>query len=174
MSLSSATFFGTSTALSANHKVQAGPTGNITGNALTFAQTPKTNGGQDITFTFTAPIYELSFIITDIDNGLTGDGEAGDEGFSERVVILPSGGYTSTVPTGSTVTGAGTAASPFMNSNVHSYHTDSPGGNLKISMAGPISTFTIKFSNGSIQNGSSERIHLTNISFKGASSCAGL
>jgi hypothetical protein len=43
------------------------------GNALTFAQTPKTDGGQDITFTFTASIYELSFIITDIDNGLTGD-----------------------------------------------------------------------------------------------------
>ena len=92
MSLSSATFFGTSTALSTNHKVQAGPTGNITGNALTFAQTPKTDGGQDITFTFTAPIYELSFIITDIDNGLTGDGEVGDAGFSDRVVILPVGG----------------------------------------------------------------------------------
>jgi len=173
MSLSSATFFGSSTALSTNLKVQAGPTGNITGNALTFAQTPKTDGGQDITFTFSAPIYELSFIITDIDNGLTGDGEAGDEGFSERVVILPAGGYTSTVPTGSTVNGAGTDASPFMNNNVQSYHTDSPGGNLKISMAGPLSTFTIKFSNGSVQNGSSERIHLTNILFKGASTCAG-
>ena len=172
MSLTSATFFGNSTALSNNLKVQAGPTGNITGNALTFAQTPKTDGGQDITFTFSASIYELSFIITDIDNGLTGDGEDGDQGSSERVVILPAGGFTSTVPTGSTVNGAGTAASPFMNNNVQSYHTDSPGGNLKISMAGPLSTFTIKFSNGSVQNGSSERIHLTNILFK-ASTCAG-
>ena len=172
MLLSSTTFFGSSTALSSNLKVQAGPTGNITGNALTFAQTPKTNGGQDITFTFSAPIYELSFIITDIDSGLTGDGEAVDEGFSDRVVILTAGGYTSTVPTGSTVTGAGTVDSPFMNNNVHSYQTDSPGGNLKISMAGPLSTFTIKFSNGSIQNGSSQRIHLTNVLFKGAI-CAG-
>ena len=167
MSLSPPNYFGSSTALSTNHRVQAGPTGNITRNALTFAQTPKTDGGQNITFVFSAPIYELSFIITDIDNGITmtGDGEAGDEGFSERVVILPSGGYTSKVPTGSTVTGAGTATSPFMNNNVHSYHTDSPGGNLKISMAGPLSTFTIKFSNGSIQNGSSQRIHLTSMLF---------
>ena len=165
MLLSSTTFFGSSTALPSNLKVQAGPTGNITGNALTFAQTPKTDGGQDITFTFSAPIYELSFIITDIDSGLTGDGEAVDEGFSDRVVILTAGGYTSTVPTGSTVTGAGTVDSPFMNSYVQSYHTDSPGGNLKISMAGPLSTFTIKFSNGSVQNGSSQRIHLTSMLF---------
>jgi hypothetical protein len=114
----------------------------------------------------------LSFIITDIDNGLTGDGEDGDEGFSEHVVIFPAGGYTSTVPTGSTVTGAGTAASPFMNSNVQGYHTDSPGGNRKISMAGPLSTFTIKLSNGSVKNGSSQRIHLTSMLFKGAV-CAG-
>ena len=171
MSLSSTTFFGSSTALSSNLKVQAGPTGNITGNALTFAQTQKTDGGQNITFTFSAPIYELSFIITDIDNGLTGDGD-GDEGFSDRVVILSSKGYTSTVPTGSTVNGAGTAASPFMSNNVQSYNTDSPGGNLKISMAGPLSTFTIKFSNGLVQNGFSQRIHLTNILFKGAV-CAG-
>jgi len=83
-------------------------------------------------------------------------------------------GGTLTVPTGSTVTGAGTAASPFMNNNVHSYHPDSPGGNLMISMAGPLSTFTftIKFSNGSNQNWSSQRIHLTNMLFKGAI-CAG-
>ena len=164
MSLSSTTFFGSSTALSSNLKVQAGPTGNITGNALTFAQTQKTDGGQNITFTFSAPIYELSFIITDIDNGLTGDGD-GDEGFSDRVVILSSKGYTSTVPTGSTVNGAGTAASPFLNNNEQSYSTGSPGGNLKISMAGPLSTFTIKFSNGLVQNGSSQRIHLTNMLF---------
>ena len=69
MTLSQSSFFGGSSALpTANRKVQLGPTGGIPGKALTFAQTPKTDGGQNITFTFSVPIYSLTFFITDIDN----------------------------------------------------------------------------------------------------------
>jgi hypothetical protein len=171
MSLRPSTFFGNSSAIiTSNRKVQPGPTGGILGNALTFAQKPFTNGGQNITFTFSVPIYSLTFFITDIDNGLEGDGQAG-AGFSDTVVVstdvastTPT--YTSSVPAGSTVT----AVSPFMNSNPLSYDTNSTGGNLQISMAGPITTFTLQYLCGSIQLGGSQLIHMSNIRFEGACS----
>ena len=68
-------------------------------------------------WTFLSPVENLSFIITEIDSGLQGDGSLAGAGFSDTVVvsILPT--YTSSVPAGSSVTGAGTAVSPFGNSN---------------------------------------------------------
>ncbi len=59
MSLSPAVFSGGSEPLDHNHIVQTGPTGGIPGNALTFAQKPITGAGQNITFTFSVPIYSL-------------------------------------------------------------------------------------------------------------------
>jgi hypothetical protein len=168
MSLSPAVFSGGSDPLGDNHIVQSGPTGGIPGKALTFAQTPITGAGQDITFTFSSPVENLSFIITDIDNGLQGDGSFKGSGFSDTVVVSIPLTYTSTVPFGSTVTGAGTSALPFINSNSASYGTTSPGGNLQISMAGPITTFTLKYLCGSIQQGFTQRIHMSNIKFDGA------
>jgi len=170
MTLSPSTFFGGSSALpTANRKVQPGPTGGIPGNALTFAQNPITGAGQNITFTFSVPIYSLSFFITDIDNGLEGDGQAG-AGFSDSVVVSNPPTYTSSVPAGSTVTGAGTAVSPFMNSNQLSYGSNSTGGNMQISLVGPITTFSFQYLCGSIQLGGSQLIHMSNIRFEGACS----
>jgi hypothetical protein len=121
----------------------------------------------------------LSSIIINIDNSLESDGS----GFSDNVVVSnPSlTDFTSTVPAGSTVTGNGTALLPFMNSNQQSYDgRNSPGGNLKITMAGPLTTFTLKYISGSIQNGTAQpmlssgliqnrtaqRIHLSNMVFE--------
>jgi len=57
MSLRPSTFFGGSSGLiSANRKIQQGPTGGIPGKALPFAQKPYTGAGQNITFTFSVPI----------------------------------------------------------------------------------------------------------------------
>ena len=57
MSLRPSTFFGGSSGLiSANRKIQQGPTGGIPGKALTFAQKSYTGAGQNITFTFSVLI----------------------------------------------------------------------------------------------------------------------
>ena len=117
-----------------------------------------------------SPVENLSFIITEIDSGLQGDGSLAGAGFSDTVVvsILPT--YTSSVPAGSSVTGAGTAVSPFINSNPLSYDANFPGGNLHISLAGPITTFTLQYLCGIIQLGGSQLIHMSNIRFEGACS----
>jgi hypothetical protein len=96
----------------------------------------------------------LTFFITDIDNGLEGDGQAGS-GYSDTVVVSNPLTFTSAVPGGSTVVGAGTSVSPFSNSNSASYSNTSPGGNLQISMAGPITTFSLQYLCGRIQLGGS-------------------
>jgi len=134
MSLSPPAFFGNSEAVGDNHIVELGPKGNIPGHALTFEQFPQMDGGQDITFTFSSPVSNLQFTIMDIDNGKEVDFEDGT-GYSDKVVVSAPTGFTSTIPSGSTVIGNGTVESTFRNINdpTQSYGDTSAGGNVQIS-----------------------------------------
>ena len=166
MSLRPPNFFNDSEEVGDNHIVELGPKGSIPGNAITFEQFPITGGGQDINFIFSSPVSNLQFTIMDIDNGNQVDFEDGT-GYSDQVIVSAPTGFTSTKPTGSTVIGNGTVASPFRNINdvTQAYGDTSPGGNIQISMAGPLTSFTLKYINGLIQNGFAQLIHMSNIKF---------
>jgi hypothetical protein len=165
ISINSATFYGGTTANATNHKVQASPYGGITGQSLEFNQVPKANGGQIITFTFSKTVYSVSFMITDIDN-LSGS-------WQDRVIVVSpaSGSYSYSMPTGSTVigngqsTGSTTTTGPFRNSVAsNNYPNTSPGGNVQITMPGPLTTFTFNWESA-IGGGTTHLIRMGNISF---------
>lgn len=85
MSINSPDFFGGSGLLAGggrDRKVQPSPFGSINRKSLMFEQLPRTGGGQNIVFTFSQPVYNINFIITDIDNY-----SQNGAGWSDRIVI---------------------------------------------------------------------------------------
>jgi hypothetical protein len=133
-----------------------------------FEQSPTKDGGQTITFSFSKTVYELSFNITDIDNGLDDNGIFA---WADRIVIVSPKTYNYTVPIGSSVIGDGTSvgttaiSGPFRNNNNLNYDNSSPAGNILISVPGPLTSFTFTLSSAA-GGSSSQRTTLGNISFK--------
>ncbi|PPF72658.1 MULTISPECIES: hypothetical protein [unclassified Pseudoclavibacter] len=112
-------------------------------NALT---QPSANDFQTVVFTFAEDLYNVRFSITDIDrlwragNGLTRD-------FLDGVVLESAAPRTFSIPSGSTVTGAGTATSPWYNSVDGNKAEDAPGGQVDVVFAGPVRSFTVRYFN---------------------------
>ncbi len=112
-------------------------------NALT---QPSANDFQTVVFTFAEDLYNVRFSITDIDrlwragNGLTRD-------FLDGVVLESAAPRTFSIPSGSTVTGAGTATSPWYNSVDGNKGEDAPGGQVDVVFAGPVRSFTVRYFN---------------------------
>ena len=135
MALNSPSFYGGSAPGSRDRQIQSGPFGGIAGNSIMFEQSPAKDGGQSITFSFSKTVCELSFTITDIDNG--NDNQTGIIGASDLIVIVNPTTYTYTVPIGSSVIGNGTSvgttatSGPFRNTNDTNYDKSSPAGNIK-------------------------------------------
>lgn len=153
----SSTFSGGTAALGTNRTIVAAPQGGINQKALRFEQTPISNGRQTVTFTFSAPVKSVSFSFFDIDN-LTGN-------WSDRIVILTTPfGYA--IPATSTITGNGTAATPFQNSQSNANLPNTSGaGNVTVSLAGPLSAFSFTFGCGAVAGGQNQLINIGDISF---------
>jgi hypothetical protein len=164
MTLSPSTFFGGSAARGTNRTIIASPIGGISSKGLRLEQDAVANGGQEISLTFSQAVYNVSFVITDID---TSNGN-----WSDRITIVTPTVYSYSVPTGSTVIGAGTATGnttttgPFRNTQNFNYLNPSNGGNVEVTFPGPVTTFTMRFSCAS-QESSNQLINLSNISFCG-------
>jgi hypothetical protein len=146
----------------ANLSIVAGPSGGIAGNALFVEQVPGADGaGQDVRFTFSASVQNVTFTVTDIDN-LAG-------AWSDRIRIPNRGtlGFSYTIPPGGLVTGVGRAADPIRNSdaNLNLANTD-PRGNAIMTFAGPLTTFRIRYLNGPITGGSNQLIRITDMEFR--------
>lgn len=109
----------------------------------TGSATPSANDYQTIRFTFSESVSNLRFSITDIDRVWT----TTTRDFIDGVSLTSSSRFTATVPSGSTVTGAGTAASPWRNSTEGNKSEDAPGGQIDITFTGPVQTFTIRYDN---------------------------
>ena len=164
VTLNTTTLAGT-TILASNRTIRASPNGSFAQKALQFQQLPNAVGvGQVITFTFDAPVSNLSFTIYDIDN-LFG-------GWGDRIEIIGAG-YTSSIPGSFTpatptgnVIGTGTAANLFRGSNTNANWDDNSNrGNVTISYAGPITLFGFRYTNAANTGGGNMRIGISDISW---------
>jgi len=171
------THFGGSSASSSgggNLTIQAAPHGGINGKSLRINQNAVTNGGAVVTFTFSAPVQNIAFMVTDIDNS--------SGNWSDRVTpTTPGWGYT--IPSTSTIIGVGgtgngtggtttdgnggsdTNTGAFRNSqNNINLNDNSDDGNLILTHAGPTTSFAWQFWCGGYQ-GSNQRINVSTINF---------
>lgn len=165
MTLSPSTFYGGSAARATNRTIIGSPIGGITTKGLRLEQDAVTNGGQQISLSFSQAVYDVDFVITDIDNQ-TGS-------WTDRITIITPTTYTYSIPTGSTVIGAGTASGtttttgPFRNSQTNlNYNNSQPGGNVQLNFPGPLTTITIQFWCAG-QQSSNQLINFSAISFCG-------
>lgn len=164
MTLSPSTFFGGSAARSTNRTIIGSPIGGISSKGLRLEQDAVTNGGQEISLTFSQAVYNVSFIITDIDRL--------DGAWNDRVSIVAPTVFSYSIPSGSTVIGAGTATGtgttngPFRNPNSLNYNNSQNGGNVLVTFPGPVTVITVRFACGN-QESSNQLINLSNISFCG-------
>lgn len=113
---------------------QVGPNG---------ATAPTTADYQTIQVTFSEVVRNLRFSITDIDRVWA----PGAYDFIDGVSLTSSSPFTSRAPSGSTVTGAGTSSSPWRNSQDGNKSEDGPGGQIDITFAQPVQSFTLRYDN---------------------------
>lgn len=111
------------------------------------------------TFTFTRPVTGLTFTLTDIDS-TTGD-------FWDSVWLTPGFTYRDR---GSTMSGVGTQADPFRQTSGNTAVNNATGsnGNVTISYAGTLSSFTINYNNrqtGTRTADPDQVVTIANISF---------
>ena len=164
VTLTTATLPGTTT-LSTNRTIRASPNGGFSQRVLQFQQLPNAIGiGQDITFSFDAPVSNVSFSLYDIDN-LFG-------GWGDRIQVLTTG-YTSTIPSTFTpvtptgnVIGDGTAGNRFRGSNTNANWDDNSNrGNVTLTYAGPITSFSFRYQNAANTGGGNMRIGISDITW---------
>lgn len=104
---------------------------------------PTANDFQLITFTFSEPLTDLSFSITDIDKVWS----SARYDFIDGVTLTSDSAFISSAPSGSFVTGSGTAGSPWQNPQNGSFPEDGPGGQIDITFTEPVTSFTIRYEN---------------------------
>jgi hypothetical protein len=164
MTLGPSAFYGGSAARATNRTIIASPIGGIDSRGLRLEQDAVTGGGQEISLTFSQAVYNVSFVVTDIDTL--------NNGWSDRIIVVTPTVYSYAAPPGSTVIGNGTASGttsttgPFRNTESFNYLNPSNGGNVTLTFPGPLTTFTMRFQCAS-QQGSNQLINLSNISFCG-------
>lgn len=135
--------------------VYADPSGGYTGNRLRFDLSPTFGGStQTVTFTFSAPVSGLSFTFYDID--------AQAFAFSDRV-RLNTAGYTSTGGSNVLYNAAGNY---FYGRSRTGVPGDSTAGNLDVTYAGEVSSFSFTyFQGGYVALNGSAFVGLSNLSF---------
>jgi hypothetical protein len=147
----------TTTPQANNGRIVAGPSGGIAGNALFVGQNSQAPGvGQTITFSFSQPVYNLSFTVTDLDNQ--------SNAWFDLLEILTAG-YTFAFAGTTLLTGNGTNANRFRNTNnnLNLPNTDARG-NVTLTWAGPVSSVQMRYTNGN-QSGGSQLIRITDLTF---------
>lgn len=128
---------------------------------LRFEMTPDndsaTNGSrQTITFTFSQPVTNVSFRFFDIDNL--------NDAWGDRIVINTTPFTFSTA--GSTVIGAGTNTNRFRNSQAsNNLPATSDDGNVQVSFAGPLTSFSFTYRNEGEEGGQNQLISISDITF---------
>lgn len=111
-------------------------------NALT---QPTAGDFQTVVFTFAEDLYNVRFSITDIDRAWRTGNATRD--FLDGVVLESAAARTFSIPAGSTVTGSGTAASPWFNSVDGNKNEDATGGQVDVVYPGPVRSFTVRYFN---------------------------
>jgi hypothetical protein len=147
-------------------RVINGPRGGISGRFWHLNQNAVTNGGRRMTISFSYPVYNVSFTITDIDTD--------NNAWSDRVSFtpLPTSFSTPGYNNGARVIGVGTATNgtnanngAFRNADTDNNLSDSSNrGNLTVNWAGPISSIELNFWCGP-EDGSNQRICIGDINF---------
>ena len=121
--------------------VRSGPMGGVNERFLQLERaTPAKTTSATYTFTFSQPVSNLTFSVYDIDATI-GSGWIDGVSFSS--------GFSAT-STGATLTGTGTAASPFQPSQpatTGNLSGSDARGNVTVSYAGPLTSFTITYTN---------------------------
>ncbi len=151
------TAVGTPTSFAGNNQVSGVQTGNVNlPNWRIWMQCNTGGEGYTAVFNFSVPVYNLRFTIFDIDES------AGN--WQDFVSLSSPAAFTFTQPAGATATGAGTAANPWVG------HTNvggtSDAGNVNVTFAGPVSTFTLTFLSGpNPNNGAAQFVALSNFRF---------
>lgn len=150
------------TLLANNGRILAGPAGGINQKHLRFEMTPDNataaNGSrQTITFTFSNPVSNLQFTFFDIDNQ--------NNAWGDRIVMNTTG-YTFSVPAGGDVIGNGTNGNRFRNSVAsNNLPATSNEGNLTITYAGPLTTFSFIYRNEAEEGGQNQLISISDMTF---------
>ena len=130
----------------------------LTGNKWSYASGGSRTDRQEIVITFDVPVTDLQFTITDIDSGGLGT-------FWDKVEITGAA-YTYSIASSAQVVGNGSQASPFSPPTSSQPVADSGGtANVTITMAGPVTSFTLTYWNGvALSPGQISRhgIYLTN------------
>lgn len=157
-----------------NNKIFENEVGGITGEKLKFENKFGTPSGytSSYTFTFSAPVSDLSMTIIDIDDEHIEDPithVVSPATWRDSVYMTP--GFT-TVSTGLYITGTGTSTDPWISSNPNYNVPDSSAaGNVALTYPGTISSFTLYYKNSSsVTTATTQGIYLGPMTFT-PSSC---
>lgn len=165
------TFFGSMQAATTNTNLttHASPNGGTTLAALDLSQSYNagvpngTNAArQDVTFSFNCTVWNISFMIADIDSQNTTS--ANGNRFIDTVALSTT--MTGSPPAGSTVVGAGTTASPWkQTAPPYANFADTVNtGNINVSNTGIISAFTLSYwnthTNPNLTTGNAQHIYI--------------
>lgn len=140
--------------------VQTGPSGGIAGNRFTLAMgtaaTPIQVGDfLTWTLTFSTPVQNVQFTVTDIDRA-TGS-------WKDSVAVSPA---PTSASKGSNVnTGTGTTADPWTSTDNVNVLPTSGAGNVAVTYKGPISSIVLTYKNLEPGTGSQMLININSISF---------
>ena len=107
-------------------------------------------GGASVTFTFSAPVYNVTFRVYDIDRNID------TQNYIDRVAVSALGGATvsGTAPGGSP-SGNGTIGSPFVGTAISNNSTSAAYGDYTLS--GRVTSFTLTYTNA-ITSGTGSRM----------------
>lgn len=92
-------------------------------------------GGQRLTFTFSQPVSNLSFVVADIDNS--------GKQYRDSVTLSPA---PTSVVNGSSLTGSGGTGDPLRATTTSPVNSDNKANRSTVTMAGPLSSMTVDFS----------------------------
>ncbi|MFN8019190.1 MAG: hypothetical protein U0P45_13855 [Acidimicrobiales bacterium] len=171
ITLDASTYFGGTTGINNDHKIIAAPIGGMNVQGIQFEQTPKSGGGQNISFSFSQAVYNVSFTITDIDT-LNGN-------WSDRITVVSPTNYTSSFPSGTLLTGTGAIGTanpptnavpgdPFRNTDTNNNLPNSSNqGNVTLTFPGPLTQFKLIFWCSTIAGGQNQLIKISPIAFCG-------
>jgi hypothetical protein len=112
------------------------------------------NQGQDLTFSFSVPVYNLKFTLVNIDFG------AGS--WQDRLWIDGAAFTAQLSPTTEITGGPGTSQATEWIGSAGSGTTNS--GNVAVTMAGPVTSFTIHYRTGT-PNGGTQHVSVNNVTW---------
>lgn len=127
-----------------NLTVHAAPTGGLPQagieirNQFETADTNTSANNQTLTITFSRRVYSLNFTLTDLDNSAN----------HRDAVAIEGAPFTYDYLVGSQVQGVGSLSNPFRVTGTVNYDNSTDNsGNVRISMAGPVTQFSIRYWN---------------------------